>query len=557
MRKSIFFIIIFILFTLSKLFAQFRNPLDIPMYLSGGFAELRSNHFHSGLDIKTQNVEGFPIFVVADGWVSRIKVSPWGYGNAIYVTHNNGYTSVYAHLSRYNDLIQQFVENLEYKKESFAIDYSLQKGEIVLQKGDTIGFTGNSGSSGGPHLHFELRNTKTQKPLNPLRFPFAIVDTIAPKFKALFIFDDKGVRRFPVNFAATGYFTSPETLEVFNNFDFGILTRDVSNGSENPLGINKISLYENENLVYEYDNQSFSFSESRYINSHIWYGMYRKEGIRVQKLWKDYGSRLSVYNLPKKKGTQFKNKEIVSVLIKIFDVKGNVSHLQFYVKQNLTKKIQSRFIVKNEHQILMPYNKANHFEQGDLTIDIPKGALYDTIIFDYQLIKNELFLGGGIYHINSDTVSLHKKMIVSLNLSDDLKKWGRKLLFVRVKNKKIKNAISTQIKEGKLQMRIRRFGDYSLALDTVAPKIKEITKEKTLVLNSSIQFKISDNLSGITKYIGRIDKQWVLFRYDPKNNLLWYQIDKRLSKKNTMRHLSLKVLDAAGNISVLEKDFVY
>ena len=281
MQKSIFLIVLLFFVNTFNLFAQFRNPLDIPMYLSGGFAELRSNHFHSGLDIKTQNKEGFPVFAVADGWVSRIKISPWGYGNALYITHSNGYTSVYAHLSRYNNFLQNFVENLEYKKKSFSIDYSFQKGKMIVKKGDTIAFTGNSGSSGGPHLHFELRNTKTQKPINPVQFPFDIEDTIAPVFKSLYVFDNNGVRDFPIVFKVNSYYTLPETLSVFNNFDFGILTGDISNNSENPLGINKISLFENEKLCYEYDNQSFSFSESRYINSHIWYGMYKKKRIRV------------------------------------------------------------------------------------------------------------------------------------------------------------------------------------------------------------------------------------------------------------------------------------
>ena len=556
MRKSFFLMTFLFFLSLTQLFAQFRNPLDIPMYLSGSFAELRSNHFHSGLDIKTQGVEGFPVFAVADAWVSRIKISPWGYGNALYITHSNGYTSVYAHLSRYNHLIQNYVEDLEYKKKSFAIDCVLPKGEIMVKKGDTIAFTGNTGSSGGPHLHFELRKTNTQKPINPLRFPFDIEDTIPPEFKYLYVFDGNGIRKFDVDFVKNIY-TIADTIAVFNVFDFGIVTHDISNGSENPLGINKIELYENGKLYYGYDNQSFSFAESRYINSHIWYGEYKKEGIRVQKLWKDPGNKLSVYTLPKLRGTIFKDKEIVSVLIKIFDVKGNSASLQFYARENFVKESANRFLIKNKNEVLMPYNIANHYLKNNLTIDIPKGALYDTIVFDCQFIKDSSYLGNVIYKLNTDSIPLQKKINVKLKLPDDLKKWAKNLLFVRLSSNNKKRAVTTFIRNGEAQMKVRDFGNYILDVDTIPPKIQEVAYQKELLSSSVIKFKITDNLSGIDKYEGLIDGNWSLFKYDPKQNLLYYQVDTRLQKKNTKHSLELRVSDAVGNVSVWKGSFFY
>ena len=167
-------IIIPFLFFISVSMAQnsypqdyFQSPLEIPLILSGTFAELRSNHFHSGLDIKTQQQSGLKVMAAASGFVSRIKVSHFGYGKALYITHPNGYTTVYAHLQNFNPEIDAYIKHRQYKNESYEIELFPKAGELLVNNGDIVAYSGNTGGSGGPHLHFEIRN-KQEHPMNPM-----------------------------------------------------------------------------------------------------------------------------------------------------------------------------------------------------------------------------------------------------------------------------------------------------------------------------------------------------------------------------------------------------
>ena len=192
--RSLFFFIFVTTLNVPEIQAQneekinFRSPLDIPLYLSGNFSELRSNHFHTGIDIKTQSVEGKAVYAVEDGYVARIKISTSGYGKAIYIRHPNGYTSVYGHLQKGNPEIEKYIQINQYKKETYTIELFPGKDELLVKKGDMIARSGNSGSSGGPHLHFEIRETRSEEPVNPLLYGFNITDNIRPIIKGIRIY---------------------------------------------------------------------------------------------------------------------------------------------------------------------------------------------------------------------------------------------------------------------------------------------------------------------------------------------------------------------------------
>ena len=290
-------------FSQNSNFSQYPNPVKIPVYLSATFAELRSNAFHAGVDIKTQGVEGKEVFAVADGYVSRIGVSPFGYGKVIYITHNDGFTSVYAHLSKFNKKINDFVKSKQYEDKSFAQNIILEKNQFPIKKGDYLGLTGDSGSSGGPHLHYEIRYTKTQEPVNPLYFGLKIKDDIKPQIKGLAIYPlensainngDSAIYVKVLN-RDNKYFLEKSVFAANGDIAFGINTYDQANGSYNKNGVYSIELYADDKLLFKIISDKYSYDETRYINSLIDYSHYIKENERFIRTEVDEFNELKLY----------------------------------------------------------------------------------------------------------------------------------------------------------------------------------------------------------------------------------------------------------------------
>ncbi|HOG20722.1 MAG TPA: M23 family metallopeptidase, partial [Salinivirgaceae bacterium] len=277
----------------------FSNPLDIHQTLSGSFGELRSSNFHSGIDIKTNGITGHKVYAVADGFVSRINISPFGYGKAIYIDHPNGYTSVYAHLDSFVLQISDYVEKEQYERESFAVNLFLEPDVMPVKKGDIIGFSGNSGTSMGPHLHFEIRNTRTQKSLDPLNFNFDVVDNIPPKFHNLYIYpfgenshvngETQRIRKHIVRKGNTFQLANNDTIKALNRIGFAAHVNDKVNNSNNICDIVNLIVEVNDVKTFELNISEISFSEVRYVQSHIDYELYRKHKRFVHKCFIEPG----------------------------------------------------------------------------------------------------------------------------------------------------------------------------------------------------------------------------------------------------------------------------
>ena len=354
MRYKLLIILSFctnILLCQSTVYPQYPNPVKIPVYLSATFAELRNNAFHAGVDIKTQGVEGKEVFAVADGYVSRIGVSPYGYGKVLYITHNDGFTSVYAHLSKFNKVIGEFVKNKQYEDESFTQNIILEKDKFPIKKGDFLGFTGNSGGSGGPHLHYEIRYTNTQEPINPLYFGLKIKDTKSPNIKGLAV--------YPMKNACVNNDNSPQYMKVLNNdgkyyvdksvftangnVAFGINVYDQADGSNNKNGAYSIELFADNDLIFNIISDKYSYGETRYINSLIDYSHYINEKERFIRTEIDEFNKLNLYE--KRNGVVAINHgDTLNMKYVVKDYEGKVPNNRNYLeklkkwKENKNKK---------------------------------------------------------------------------------------------------------------------------------------------------------------------------------------------------------------------------
>jgi len=569
MIKKLFTSTIF-LFLGIILFAQdtiptnyFRSPLGIPLYLAGNFGELRSNHFHSGLDMKTQGREGFNIYAAAEGYVSRIKISPWGYGKTIYIDHPNGYTTVYAHLKSFKGKISKLIKEYQYKKESWEIDWYPSDTLMKVKKSDIIALSGNTGGSGGPHLHFEIRETKSEHPVNPLLFGFKIKDNIKPIIKSIAVFPlndtsfvngKRTTQRFTVIGANGNYkLKTNSTLSVYGEIGIGIETIDKLNDVHNRNGIYTVQLSSNNNVIYQSEMKKFSFDESSYINSLIDYETFLRKKIRIRKSFIEPNNQLSIYKKEQNNGVlsfSSNQKSTLNYLVK--DTYGNSSTLSF----NLVGKKQTSTsnVIKLIPDTIFDFNIENSFADKNVKVTIPKNALYKNLPFTFSIGDT---IKGAItptYNIHSEYTPLDDKISVSIKkgrLSDKLRE---KAVIVHIDRKKRVRAKGGVWKKNFLTIKNKSFGAYAIMIDSIPPKITpiNISPNKNMINNSAIVVKIADNLSGIKSFRGTIDGKWILMEYEAKKAKLFYTF-KNITKGK--HNFELLLTDGVGNTSKISIPF--
>ncbi len=285
--------------------AIFQSPVDFPIYLAGNFGEIRAEHFHAGIDIKTQGVEGKKIYSIDDGYISRIKITANGYGKTIYIEHPNGYTSVYGHLRDFAPEINKRVKDIQYQNKKFEVDYFPPKDEFQFKKGEIIAYSGNTGQSSGPHLHFEIRDSRNQDPLNPLLFNFPIKDDIAPVFNSLFIYPATKYSLINGLYQPAFYslikenesYKINDTINLSGRFYFGYEINDFLNDSKNRCGIYTLSVLINNQEAYHHKIDRISFSEMGYVRSHIDYSERIRSKKTIQRTYIAPNNKLSIYKM--------------------------------------------------------------------------------------------------------------------------------------------------------------------------------------------------------------------------------------------------------------------
>lgn len=528
---------------------DFRNPLGITNYLSGNFGELRNNHFHSGIDIKTNQKEGYKVYAAAAGYVSRINVSPVGYGNAVYIDHPNGYTTVYAHLQKFSPEIEEFVRNYQYTHQKFRVEVFPQKGEIQVSQGDVIALSGNSGGSGGPHLHFEIRDTETEEPVNPFLFGLDLPDNRPPLLNGLYI--------YPINGTANGsrsrqYIQSGSTVPVSGKIGLGVKAYDKHNGAENMNGVYQINVFVDGEIYYTYTNERLNFSTTRAINCLVDYDDRMRNNSWVYQLYQKEGDPLQMYSHVKNRGIiDAEEGRTYSIKIQLLDYAGNKKEGSFKITG---KTPPAKNESEGEKANPFYWNKENYFTADGIEISMPKGVIYEDLELDYKKTTN------GKHSVHSWNTAVHNFFTISLEPEGIPTAQLDKGIIVReyqYKGAWKKEYLHAEYKNGKLVAQARGFGVFSTGIDNTKPAINPINiKENSTFTGSNglVRFTISDSQLGIAGFDAYVDGKWILTNYDQKTKSL--TIDLNREGVSAGKHeLELKVWDENNNTAIYTVNF--
>jgi hypothetical protein len=559
-------LLIITLLSNSFVFSQeYQAPLNFRLLLSGTFGELRGNHFHSGIDIKTEGVEGQKVYAIEDGYVSRIKVSSSGYGKAIYIRHpSTGHTSVYAHLQKFSTKIDYLVKKEHYKKESFEINFYPNKEAIKISKGEIIALSGNSGGSSGAHLHFEIRNTKTEHPINPLQFGFKIDDTIAPTLNKLkiYAFDSTtidGYRKSQIiNIKKTNdKYSIDKTPTINGAFGLGIFTYDKLNDSYNKNGVYSIKLCVDSTICYEFKVDELDFSTKRYINAHIDYCEHKESKNKYHRCYRLPHNKLTNYSNLINEGIINIHDTLTHLIsLDVTDIYGNISELDFKMKSTNNPLLNRFPLPKDSISIPFSLDKVNIFKKEDMELTMEAFSLYEPLDFTYNTQDSLDDIFGVLHQLHNDKTPVHKKYSLSIkaNIPDTLKS---KTYIATTDMKGNFWYLGGKWQNGFLKTKAREFGNFCIVADTTNPEIKGVNIFPGKIFNTqtTIKLTIKDKNSGIKSYRGEIDGKWILMDYDYKRNLLRFDIEKNISKGQ--HTFTLKVIDNVGNATNYKAEFTY
>ena len=530
----------------------FRAPFDIPMQLSGNFGELRPNHFHAGFDLKTNQREGLNVYAVADGYVSRIKISTFGNGKCIYITHPNGFTSVYGHLQTTMGDIQNYVMQAHYKEKAFEIEMFPKPGELPVTKGQIIALSGNTGSSEGPHLHFEIRDTKSEFVINPMFFGFDknMKDTKKPTISSLYVYpmDNTTVNQsnqpllLNLSLQKDGTYLASK-VKANGKIGFGINTVDFDDVSGNRNGVFNVSTFVNGNQNYNYQFNTYSFDEMRYVNALIDYAKYKKSGQRIQKLFMKTPFALGIIKTDSLRGIIPVEPNLASTYrIEVSDYFGNLSAITVPIEYDIETPVINAEQVASKYFIKA--NKDYNFEKDNMSVFFPAGTFYDDFNLNFDVKNNKIY-------IHDDVVPVHSNFTITIKDSTYSEALRDKVFIGRGGSYN-----ATTRKNDVFTAKSKTLGQFVLVLDTIAPiiKIAKPIQDKLISDMKTIQFTISDSLSGIKSYNGYLNGNWVLFEYDNKTRKITHNFDDALLAEGT-NDLKIEVIDNVGNSAIFETHF--
>ncbi len=542
------------------------SPIRLPVSMSGGFAEIRPNHFHSGLDLRTDGKEGERVYAPADGYVSRINISAWGGGKVLYITHPDGYRTVYMHLSAFCGEIGKFVHNYQYSNHIFAFDIELPKDSIKVSKGQLVALTGNTGGSAGPHLHYEIRYAENDQTINPLYFGIPYSDPVAPTIAGIKLYPadpnssingkNKELKLFPPT-KNNNSKSNNDTATVAGRFYCGIYTYDqMEVGARNKNGVDRIELLVDGELIHRYTVPSFMFEETRAINAIIDYPQYqqtREYYVVSRHLRGDRNNFSTSYNndVANSGYITFNDNKTHRLEYRVSDHKNNVTSKVFYVRNDTASLLPCGInaldnITNSGEQIV--YYKRFKLQKEGFSAEIQPYTVYENDLLTYSRTKSEANLTpvhriGLKRHQLPPHQAFTVQMVIPDNIPDNL---IDKLTIVCI-NGKNTSALSTKRNGNTLTAPSRSFGGFAIRLDTIAPTIKPVNFcDKKAFNGSLISVKIADNLTGVVSYSCLVNGEWQLAEHDGKTATL--NISAETLHKGSNR-ITFRISDDVGNIT--------
>ena len=556
-------VILFFLFFSSFVFGQveypkeFISPLNILLDVSGSFGELRSNHFHSGIDLKTEKKEGLDVFAVADGYISRIKISTFGYGKAIYVTHPNGYTTVYGHLQKANGVIEEYIKTKQYEQKSFEVELFLKSNELPVKQGEIIAFSGNSGGSGAPHLHFEFRDNKTEKIINPLHFGFNKIatDVLKPQLQDILVYPldstivNKSQNPIPVSFnkISDGNYVASKVI-ANGKIGFGINAFDYCTNPYNKNGLYKVKAYLNGVMYYEYELETFAFDESRFINSLIDYERFKTKRQRVQKLFQTIPFPLSIVKANKTNGViNVQPNATYTYRVELFDFHGNKVQITIPVEFGSQGVIFNK--KENNSKYFIKSSKEYNYVKENVSVFIPENTFYEDFNMNFDVED-------GVLTLHDETVPGYKNMTIAFADVQGLTEKELEKTFIASLDGYEVDYNKTYRKGTTFKLYTRNLGKYKLAQDSIAPRIYNVNfvEGKHLNKQSTLSVSIADNLSGIDTYNAYLNGNWILMEYDYKTKKLIHRLEDNKYAEGR-NDLKIIVTDDMQNSTTFESYF--
>jgi murein DD-endopeptidase MepM/ murein hydrolase activator NlpD len=547
----------------------FVSPLEIPLFLSGNYGEIRATHFHAGIDIKTQQVVGKKVLAADSGQVFRVSVQSDGYGRSLYLKHANGLVTVYGHLQQFTPQLEKYVRDQQYHKRSFAVNLFPHPGQFVFEKGQVIGYSGNTGSSGGPHLHFEIRDHTASVPLNALKYGLNVRDRTKPRINCIAIYplgcysqvngksEKLIVQAIPVN---GSYMLKTDHISVCGKVGFGVETYDYLDYSSNKCSPYEIALYCEDTLRFLCRLDSISFAQAPYVNSYVDYEEKMRSGRNIQKLYIDPNNKLNVYKVAVNQGVfNFTQPGAYHMKLSVRDAYENESFLNFSVKAIDPEPDGTRSAIDSTIVSRFYYDSLNVFENDVVRVVIPPDALFDDIDFSYASSRGGDEAWSDTFQINTPYVPLLKPYILSLKPYNLTAKYHNKAYIVNLDLENNQVSQAGNYKNGYVTAPVKTFGKFFIAVDTLDPEIRPFWFKKGAhyATGQVMSFKINDLQSGIREYICYIDNKWALFEYDAKNDLITYKVDPDRLVKGNLHNLIIIVIDNKENVSRYKTDFFY
>lgn len=552
-KRSLVFLFIFFLFYFCKAQSYpqnyFRHPLDIPMQLVSNFGEIRTNHWHMGLDIRTQQRVNLPVHASAGGYIARVSVESGGFGQAIYINHPNGYTTVYGHLNSFFPELARYVKQKQYEQQSWNVNLILPASLFPVNKGDVIALSGSTGASAGPHVHFEIRDTKTENNLNPLLFKFSIADAVPPILLRLAMYDrsrstyEQTPQIFSLKKTRADYTITSNIIRTGSDkISFAIGAYDKFSAYNHIFGIYSAKIFMDEKPISEFVLDNINYDDTRYINAQLDYPYKAKSGSSLQHLTPLPGAQDVVYNLFDGDGIiLLKDNELHNILIEIKDANGNTSKIQFSIqydeslKRRYTPSLAERFLPGN----------VNIFERGHFELFTTEKTIYDTLTVNYSETNgNALNAVSPLFGFLSAAIPSHDSVTVRIQPTETIStEWKERVVIKNVSGKKT-FVQKAQWQNGWYAAKFRQFGTFQAFIDKEAPTIN--SPLSNLSKAGRIVFIPKDNFNTIKSFRVELDGQWLRFSND-KGKVWIYTFDEHFARGS--HELKVMVEDEAGNVT--------